>query len=190
MEKFLRQNVFIRSGLLWIGFMLATWAAFGLGWATHPQAWNSASHLTPETGWHVFGFILGRNLLLVGLIAAGNLLVRFGGMTPGLAILAYQAVAIGWTAGANQFMEPFPTVAAANLAFLRIGLWETSAYVLVCAATLPKSLLAAATFPAKEWKETRRLADLRFNLAEALTIGLGFVSLFFAAFSEAFLFWT
>ncbi|HNS02405.1 MAG TPA: hypothetical protein PKM78_08505 [Anaerolineae bacterium] len=187
MKKLITMNVFLRSLVLWLAFMLILWSVFAFGWATHPQAWNRGIDVQQETGWPVFWFIIGRNLLLLLLIAAGNIFVRFGGFTPGLVILFYQALAIGWTAGTNGFMEPFPTVAAANAAFLRIGLWETTAYVLVCAATLPKSLLVAADFPAKAWTETRRITDLRFDPGERLVLGAGGLSLLFAALSEAFL---
>lgn len=188
MQKLTTMSVIPRSLILWLAFMLVMGAVFALGWVTHPQAWNTGADAPRETGWPVFWFILGHNLLLLSLIAAGNVFVRFGGFTPGLVILFYQALTIGWTAGTNGFMEPFPTVAAANAAFLRIGLWETAAYVLVCAATLSKSLLVAADFPAKEWAETRRIVDLRFAPGERWVLGAGGLSLLFAALSEAFLF--
>lgn len=189
MQKLTTMNVIPRSLILWLAFMLVLWSVFALGWITHPQAWNAGVDVQRETGWPVFWFILGHNLLLLFLIAAGNIFVRFGSFTPGLAILIYQAIVIGWTAGTNNFMEPFPTVAAANAAFLRIGLWETTAYVLICAATLSKSLLVADTFPAKTWAETRKIKDIQFTWTEFLVMGVGFLSLLCAAVSEAFLFW-
>lgn len=187
MKRLFTINVVARSIILWLLFMLVMWSVFALGWFTHQQAWNTGVEVQRETGWQVFWFILWHNLLLIALIVVGNLFVRFGSITPGLLILAYQAVAIGWTAGTNNFMEPFPTVGTANEAFLRIGLWETTAYVLLCAVTLTKSLYIADTFPAKEWIETRRLRDLRFSFADILLIGFGFLSLMSAAVFEAFL---
>ena len=56
---------------------------------------------------------------------------------------------IGWLAGANGFEVPFINVTAANMQYLRIGLWETTAYSLVCGVTLTKSLLISETFPPK-----------------------------------------
>ena len=84
---------------------------------------------------------------------AGNLLVRFGVVTPGPLVLDRSGCAIGWLAGTNGFEVPFPSVAAANMQYLRIGLWETSAYAVFCGLTLTKSLLVADSFPAKEWAE-------------------------------------
>jgi len=188
MKRLLTMNVVARSLALWAAFMLVMGLVFALGWATHRDAWNTGVDVPRETGWPVLWFILGHNLLLIALIVAGNLFVRFGGVTPGLLVLAWQAVAIGWTAGTNGFMEPFPTVRAANEAFLRIGLWETTAYALICAVTLTQSLYVADTFPAKAWAETRRIRDLRFSSADILVAGTGLLSLLFAAVSEAFLF--
>ena len=112
--------------------MATTWIVFAIGLVTHPGVFTNLPAVGRETGWRVVAFILGNNGVLMLLIIFGNLFVRFGNVTPGLLILAYEAVMIGWTAGTNGFMEPFPSVAAANAAFLRIGLWETTAYVLLC----------------------------------------------------------
>lgn len=109
--------VLARTGLLWVVFMAVLWTIFAIGLATHPEAWSSIAPSEPETGWNVFGFIIVRNTLILALIALGNIFVRFGNITPGLAILGIQAVVIGWTAGTNAFTEPFQTVAAANAAF-------------------------------------------------------------------------
>jgi hypothetical protein len=174
-----------RSVTQWIAFMATLWIVFGIGLVTHPGAYADIPAVDRETGWMVVAFILGNNGVLL-LIIVGNLFVRFGSVTPGLLILAYEAVVIGWTAGTNGFMEPFPSVAAANAAFLRIGLWETTAYVLLCAVTLPKSLNVAATFPAKQWSRTRRLTEVRFRPSEVVIAALGVFALVGAAMVEAF----
>jgi Zn-dependent membrane protease YugP len=186
LKKLLEMNPVRRTVILWIVFMVALWLVFGIGLLTHPGAYQQVPAVERETGWPVAAFILGSNGILLLLISAGNLFVRFGSLTPGLLILAYEAAAIGWTAGTNGFMEPFPSVAAANAAFLRIGLWETTAYVLLCAVTLPKSLNVAATFPAKQWSRTSKLQEIRFCRSEVLIAAFGIFSLVGAALLEAF----
>ncbi len=175
-----------RTGLLWVVFMVLLWTIFAIGLSTHPEAWLNIVPSEPEKGWNIFGFILVSNSLILALIALGNLFVRFGNITPGLVILGIQAVIIGWTAGTNGFTDPFQSVGTANAAFLRIGLWETSAYVLICAVTLPKSRLVSTTFPAKTWVKSMPLKDLRFTKSEIVIVGLGLVILCFAAAIEAF----
>ena len=176
----------IRAVILWFGFLAALWVVFGIAYLTHPQAWTEVSIIPRQSGWEVFGYIIGRNALLLLFIAAGNLFIRFGSITPGLLILVVQAVIIGWTAGTNSFMEPFPSAAQANFAFLRIGLWEVTAYALICAVTLPKSLLITSTFPAKQWDQQRMLKDIRFTKSEWVITAASLLCLIGAAYVEAF----
>ncbi|MCC6190328.1 MAG: hypothetical protein IT318_14965 [Anaerolineales bacterium] len=186
MKSLFDGDALARFARLWLLFMAVTWTVFGAGVLTHGQAWLGVPVIERQVGWPVLGTILGHNLLLLALIAGGNLFVRFGTLTPGLVILLVQAVVIGWTAGANRFAEPFASVAAANLAFVRVGLWETTAYVLICAATLPKSLYVASAFPARQWAETRSLRSVAPTLPEALMAGAAVACVLGAAWVEAF----
>jgi hypothetical protein len=185
--KLCEMPVISRASLLWLGFMVLLWGTFGVGLLTHPQAWINVQTVEPEIGWGVFWYILRNNLGLLLLIFGGNLFVRFGKATPGLVVLVLQAVMIGWTAGTNGFLEPFPTVAAANTAFLRIGLWETAAYALICGVTLNKSLLIADTFPARKWTKTFGWREISFTRSEILISIGAILSLLGAAYTEAFL---
>lgn len=179
--------VIARTGWLWLGFMVLLWGVFGAGILTHPQAWTNVRVVEPDLGSNVFWYILRNNLALLFLIFAGNIFARFGKATPGLVVLCLQAAIIGWTAGTNGFQEPFASVAEANRAFLRIGLWETTAYVLICGVTLNKSLLIADTFPARRWIKTLGWREIRFSRGEIL-ISLGaLLGLLGAAYMEAFL---
>jgi hypothetical protein len=186
-KKFLELSVLPRTIFLWIAFMTILWIIFGLGIVTHPEAWRNIPLVETETGWNIFWFILGNNCIILTLIIAGNLFVRFGQISPGLIVLGIQSIMIGWTAGTNGFTEPFQSVTAANTAFLRIGLWETSAYVFICAVTLPKSLLISDTFPAKRWVKTTSIKDLSFSIVETIIGCSGFVALISSAYMEAFL---
>lgn len=186
MKYLFELNPIQRTVVMWLGFMASVWIVFGIGLVTHQDAYSNIHTLDRETGWRMVAFILSNNVVLLLLVILGNLFIRFGNITPGLLILAYEAVVIGWTAGTNTFMEPFPSVAAANSAFLRIGLWETTAYVLLCSVTLPKSLNVADTFPAKQWSLTRKLNEIRFSRSEISIAMLGVFSLVGAAFIEAF----
>lgn len=182
-----QKNVVTRTLWIWLAFSGVLWITFGIAYFTHPQAWVNVVEVPRHTGWDVFVAILLSNSLLLLLIGAGNLFVRFGAVTPGLIILAIQAVVIGWTAGNNAFREPFLSVAEANGAFLRIGLWETTAYALICAVTLPKSLLVSDTFPARQWAQQRTLKDLYFTKSEWVIVAVSLLCLVGAAFVEAFL---
>ena len=134
------------------------WVFFAAGYLAKPGAWQDVPAVAPSSAAvggvaSTMGYIVLRNCIVLLLIGVGNLLVRFGVVTPGLLVLIVQGAAIGWLAGTNGFEVPFPSVAAANMQYLRIGLWETSAYAVFCGLTLTKSLLVADSFPAKEWAE-------------------------------------
>jgi hypothetical protein len=186
-QKWLEKEVLSRIFILWLGSMSVLWTVFAVGAYTHQDAWVNVQRVEPQTGWGVFWFILRNNFLILGLITLGNLFVRFGAVTPGLLILAIQLVTIGWTAGTNSFMEPFPSIKAANTAFVQIGLWEITAYISIYAITLNKSLLVADTFPAKTWANVTRLRDVRFSRTEISASVISLLALLFAAYTEAFL---
>jgi hypothetical protein len=186
LQNLLEKDVLSRIFILWLVSMPVLWLIFAVGAYTHQDAWVNVQAVEPQTGWNVFWFILRNNFLILGLITLGNLFVRFGAVTPGLLILAIQIVTIGWTAGTNSFMEPFPSIEAANTAFVRIGLWEITTYISICAITLSKSLLVADTFPAKRWTKTTRLKDVTFTRAEVIASILSVFALVSVAYIEAF----
>jgi hypothetical protein len=181
-----RQNALARSLLVWLTVMLVLQAVFYLAAWTHPEAWQGVAVGEVERGWPWLGRALLNNGFILAAIIIGNLFVRFGPVTPGLIILTIQALTIGWVAGTNSFVAPFPSIAAANAAFLRIGLWETSAYAIAFAVTFPKSLLVSATFPAREWMDKRALSDALFTPGEIALMGLSLLMLVGAAIVEAF----
>jgi hypothetical protein len=182
----LQQNALVRSTLIWIATMIVLQSVFYLAVWVHPEAWQEVATTELERGWPLLALALLHNSLIMVAIGGGNLFVRFGSITPGLIVLVIQAVTIGWVAGTNSFAAPFPSVAAANAAFLRVGLWETSAYAIMCAVTLPKSLLISATFPAREWMDRRTLNEVGFTLLEGALIALSVLMLVGAAIMEAF----
>jgi|SRR5690554_4122138 hypothetical protein len=180
-----------RSIIVWFLLQLVLWVFFAVGFLAEPGSWENVEAVAPSSAavggvLTTLGYITARNSIVLVLIGAGNLLVRFGSVTPGLLVLLVQGATIGWVAGTNGFEVPFSSVAAANLQYFRIGLWETSAYAVFCAVTLTKSLLVADSFPAREWTETHTLRSLRFSRTEKALALLAFLFLVGAALVEAF----
>ncbi len=180
-----------RSVVIWIGFQVALWLIFGISYIINREAWINVTEVDSASAavggwWTTLLFIIVNNFIICMLITAGNLFVRFNVITPGLLILALQAVMIGWMAGSNGFEVPFTSVAAANIQYIKIGLWETTAYALACAVSLPKSLLIAETFPAKEWALKRKLREVKLSAAETVVVLLGGLALVGAAIIETF----
>lgn len=178
-----------RSIIIWLGFQILLWLIFAFSYLIHKDAWLNVVEVDAASaavggGFSTFLFIIAINLFIYILISVGNLFVRFNVVTPGLIVLIIQAVSIGWLAGSNGFEVPFVSVMAANVQFLKVGLWETTAYALACAVTLPKSLLISDTFPAKKWSQTNKFKDIKLSKSEIVILLLGGISLIIAALIE------
>lgn len=190
--KLYKASALRRVIVIWIAFQVILWAAFAISYSFSSEAWQtvlpSEGAAQPTAG--IVGsalFIFVSNLFLLIIIGLGNLFVRFGAVTPGSLILLIQGIVIGITAGTNAFEFPFASVLEANIQYLKVGLWETTSYALICAVTLNKSLNIAETFPARQWSETRKIKDLRLDSAEKALTALSIVMLIAAAIVEAVL---
>ena len=184
-------NAIKRSFIIWFGFQILLWLVFVFSVMVHKEAWLNVVELEPtaaaEGGWWTTMFyIMASNLLICLLLMGGNIFVRFNMFTPGLAILFIQAIAIGWLAGSNGFEIPFTNLASANIQYLKVGLWETTAYAFACAVTLPKSLYISKTFPAKVWSQIHKLKDLELDRSEKVILVFGGITLLGASIIETF----
>lgn len=175
-----------RVVIVWLAFFIIQWVVFGAAYLTHKEAWVNVQTGVPDTGMNSALAILANNGILLILIVAANLFARFGSVSLGGLILIIQAVMIGWTAGTNGFTFPFTSIGAANMNYLRIGLWELSAYAIVGGVTLTKSLNISETFPPKEWVVSKKLKDITFDRTEERLLILAAVLLAFAALMEGF----
>ena len=188
--KIFNMDVFKRSIVLFIIFQLILWSVFGISYFFHQDAWKDIVDVNPQTaavgGWGLtFLFIFITNAIICTLIIVGNLFVRFGIITPGLIILLIQAFSIGWLAGQNGFEIPFINVKEANLQYLKVGFWETTAYVLACSVTLSKSLYISNTFPAKRWDVVRKFKDIKLSLREQVVMIICILFLLSSAITES-----
>jgi hypothetical protein len=175
-----------RVVIVWLAFFIIQWAVFLLAYLTNPEAWVNVQTGAPGRGMDSALAILANNGILLILIVAANLFARFGSVSLGGLILTIQAVMIGWTAGTNGFSFPFTSLGAANMNYLKIGLWELSAYAIVGGVTLTKSLNISETFPPKDWVVSRKLKDITFDKTEERLLILAAVLLVFAALMEGF----
>jgi hypothetical protein len=181
-----------RSGIIWVAFQSALWLVFGVSYLFSADSWSISGGIrqVPPAGGSVletFLTIVRINSVLFLLITVANLFARFGQITLGPIILLIQAVMIGRVAGTNAFEYPFASALEANIQYLKVGLWETTAYALICAVTMTKSLLVADSFPAKKWVEVKALRDLRFTAIEKALVAASVLLLVAAGLIEAYL---
>lgn len=179
-----------RSIVVWSMFQLLLWTMFVVSYFIHNDAWTNVAAIGPI--YKTYGnlgstilFIAGNNLFICLIIVCGNLIARFKSITPGLLVMIIQGVTIGWLAGRNGFEVPFNSVLEANLQFLKIGLWETTAYAIFCGVTISKSLNISDTFPAKKWSKTLTFDEIKLNKSEWTLILLACVMIFSSAIIEA-----
>lgn len=189
LKNIYNMEVIKRTIIMWVLFQILLWLVFGISFLLHKDAWTNVIEVIPNTAavggwWTTLLFIIFNNLIICLLIIIGNIFVRFNVVTPGILVLIVQAITIGWLAGSNGFEVPFASVMAANIGYLRIGLWETTTYILVCAVTLPKSLYIANTFPATKWDCVRKLSDVKLDRKEIVILVIGGCSLIAAAIIE------
>ena len=159
-----------RKVIIWVAFQAALWLVFGVSYLFSPDSWSisdgsGATTRGRQCAADVFDHCRNEPVLSL-LITVANLFVGSGQITLGPVILLIQAVMIGHVAGTNAFEYPFASVLEANIQYLKVGLWETTAYALICAVTMTKSLHVADSFPAKKWVEVKALRDLRFTAIE------------------------
>lgn len=189
-KSLFKMGAFKRVIITWIIFQGVLWLVFGIIYYLNLDAWNMAPEsvhgISNSDGcFRIFLGIIANNLILFLLIVIGNMFVRFGAVTPGLVILLIQGIMIGYVAGTNSFEIPFNSVVEANLQYLRVGLWETTAYALICGVTMTKSLYIADSFPAKQWTRVRTLRDIKFSITEKIFALISVLLLVIAAYIEA-----
>ncbi len=185
-------GVLKRNVIIWAVFQIILWAVFGIAYSFNVNSWGNVSGTeyvaaNSDGLLKTFFIIIINNLILFSFIVLGNVFVRFHLFTPGLLILLLQGVMIGWVAGSNSFEFPFASVSQANIQYLKVGLWETTAYALACAVTLTKSLNIADTFPAKQWSKVRKIKEISLSVAEKRLFSIGILLLIISAYVEAVL---
>lgn len=146
-------------GVLFVSFGLHLWA--GSGYDQPPVAAPEASGVLRLLGvaWTV-------NLANAALIGVASTLFRFGPVNVGTAYLTVQLVVIGRIAGLNTFAYPMPSVVDGLVQFLRVGLWEVTAYVIVAAVTMTKARWIADRPGAAQWRERRRWRQLPWTTTD------------------------
>lgn len=185
-----KSNVWKRTLFFWLFFQILLWLIFGISYLCHQDAWinvNEGLINNPiNDKWlPLFLFIVFNNLFICILIAFGNLFARFNIITPGLLIIFIQIISIGWLAGSNAFEIPFVNVIKANIQYLKVGLWEITAYILVFSVTISKSLNESNKFLPQKWDQTKRLKDIKFNKSELIISFIGITLLIIAAIVES-----
>ena len=137
-----------RTIIIWLLLQAVLWVFFVIGYLARPGAWQDVPAIAPASAAvggvaSTLGYIVFRNAIVLLLIGAGNILVRFGSVTPGLLVLLVQGATIGWVERmALRF--PFQACSCQPAVFTHRPM-ETSAYA-VLRTDSTKSLLLPTVF--------------------------------------------
>ena len=177
-----------RSVVVLLGFQVLRWLVFGISYMLNRGSWVEVAAVEASTAavggwWSTFFFIL-LSILFICVLCRGNILVRFGSITPGLLVLpsARLSLLAGWRG--PKVLSTISQCGRSEPAVLEDRALGDISLCPDCAVTLPKSLLVADTFPAKQWSETRRLRDIALSPAETGIVVLGCLMLIAAALIE------
>lgn len=185
-ERFYERPVGVRLVVLWVAMLALTFGSFGVHlWLGDGYGEAAATTAAPEAPslLRLVAIIWSINLANAAVIGLTSTLFRFGPFNVGTLYLAVQVVMIGRIAGLNAFEFPMSSIADGLLQFLRVGLWEVTAYVIVAAVTITKARWIADRLGASEWRERRTWRELDWNdderwllvAAVGLILGAGLV---------------
>ncbi|MHA1246303.1 MAG: hypothetical protein ACTSPE_03185 [Candidatus Thorarchaeota archaeon] len=124
------------------------------------------------------------NLFMIALIMLANH-CRVRDLNFGYLVIYANTVLMGLFAGTDSFAGGVSTFTLDGwLLFARIGLVEFSAYILICAATVPLTVYYADAWRGEDFRRTRNFRNVSLNRSEAALIVLSFLLLLVAAVNE------
>lgn len=168
-ERFYEQTVGVRLAVLWVVMLALTFGSFGVHlWLGDGYGEAAAATTAPEVPslLGLLALIWSINLANAAVIGLASTLFRFGPFNVGTLYLAVQLVMIGRIAGLNTFAYPMASVSDGLLQFIRVGLWEVTAYVIVAAVTITKARWIADRLGASEWRQRRTWRELDWSGTE------------------------
>lgn len=172
---------------LFAWFMVLYAAMFLISYLTHGDAWPGVPAAGAAEALKDPIRIIADSGTVVLFIIGGNILVRAGALTPGLAIFLLQAATGGWFGGMNGGPEFFQGIGSYAAGFLKTGFLEYLSYAMFCAGSLALSIKVSEKFPPKEWIVQKKLIDLTFTKDETNVLIAALVVLAASGFVEALL---
>ncbi|ETA81036.1 hypothetical protein [Youngiibacter fragilis] len=168
-------------------FLVLYAAMFMISYLTHGDAWPGVPAAgAAEVSKDPIRLIADSGTVVL-FIVGGNILVRAGALTPGLAIFLLQAATGGWFGGMNGGPEFFQGIGSYSAGFLKTGFLEYLSYAMFCAGSLALSIKVSDKFPPKGWTVQKKLIDLTFTKDETNVLIAALVVLAASGFAEALL---
>lgn len=135
----------------------------------------------PSTFLKIFAF----NFLIGGVILTLGNLMRVGDVPLGYVAVWGQIFLFGILKGTNSFVYPYETQWASLIGFLRTGLWEFTAYILMTCSTIEFEMYRQESWISSKLTKIRKRSEIRLTRREQLAFLLGTLILLLSAFLES-----
>ena len=185
LKKLYEKKPMERVAPLFAWFMAIYAVMFLISYLTHGDSWPGIPAADAAEAAKDPIRIIADSGTVVLFIVGGNIIVRSGNLTPGLAIFLLQAATGGWFGGMNGGPEFFQGIGSYAAGFLKTGLLEYLSYAMFCAGSLGLSIKVSEKFPPKDWIVEKKLIDLKFTKEETNTLIAALVVLAASGFVEA-----
>jgi hypothetical protein len=125
------------------------------------------------------------NFIIGGVIFSLCNLFRVGNVPLGYVAIWGQIIIFGMLKGTNSFIYPYETMFASFIGFLRTGLWEFTAYILMTCSTIDLVIYRQESWISNKVTKIRQWSDLKLSEVEKRVYVLGILILLLSACLEA-----
>lgn len=129
--------------------------------------------------------ILLFNFLIGGIVFSLCNLFRVGDVPLGYVAIWLDILVFGLLKGTNSFIYPYDTMLASFIGFLRTGLWEFSAYILMTCSTVNFAIYRQESWLSGKVTRIKQWQDVKLSKTEKGTYVIGVAILAFSAFLES-----
>jgi len=125
------------------------------------------------------------NFVVGGIVFSLGNLFRVGNVPLGYVAIWGQILIFGVFKGTNSFIYPYETMFASFIGFLRTGLWEFTAYMLMTCSTIDLAIYRQESWVSSKVTKIKQWSDLKLSKAEKTIYALGVLVLLLSAYLEA-----
>lgn len=125
------------------------------------------------------------NFLIGGIVFSLCNLFRVGDVPLGYVAIWLDILVFGLLKGTNSFIYPYETMLASFIGFLRTGLWEFSAYILMTCSTVNFAIYRQESWLSGKVTRIKQWQDVKLSKTEKGTYVIGVAILAFSAFLES-----
>lgn len=125
------------------------------------------------------------NFMMGGIVFSLCNLFKVGDVPLGYVAIWLDILIFGLLKGTNSFIYPYETMLASFIGFLRTGLWEFSAYILMTCSTVNFAIYRQESWLSGKVTRIKQWNNVKLSKAEKSTYLIGVIVLLLSAFLEA-----